>query len=158
MSNYAVNAIGLAVAPVSRQSFIHDVANALVYELEAAELAVERAQHREVKSFAREVIADFERMGGELRSSLGGTDSRHSPPENLDTSFQTMLDILYDASEDDFDASFIAQLRSSHRAAIDLLQTYRGSGNDRALAGLCGVAVPVLEHHLEAADELNDIL
>jgi putative membrane protein len=147
-----------ATPGVARDSFVRLAANAVVYELEAADLALERSRHRKIRGFARELLADFEKMGHELRSCLDDGGTPHPPAENLDASFQTLLNDLYDASEADFDKRYLAQVQSTHSAAINLFQSYRRAGGDGGLASLCGHGLPLLEHHLEMADQPSGLL
>jgi putative membrane protein len=153
----AVSVGDSVTASVTRDSFVRLAANAVVYELEAADLALERARHQEIKGFAREMLADFEKIGHELKSFCRDADSR-SPADNLDPSFQSLLDDLYGASDADFDERYVAQMRSTHSAAIALFKSYRRTSGDGGLTRLCGAEVSVLEHHLAMADELSDLL
>jgi len=92
-------------------------------------------------------------MGTELKSFLGGANSPQMPPEALDASYQALIDDLEGASDADFDGGYVAQQQSVHGATITLFETYRKSGSG-GLANLCGLTLPVLEHHREMADDL----
>jgi putative membrane protein len=144
----------LSAAAVTRDSFVHLAGNATIYELEAAKIALNRSRREDVRRFAQEMQKDHQKMGTELKSFLGGTNSPQSPPDKLDVAFQALIDDLNGASDADFDRRYAAQQQSVHRAAITLFNTYRRHGSDGGLTNLCGLALPVLEHHQKMADEL----
>ena len=150
-------AAGLATAAVSvtRDQFVKRAAIANLYEIEAAKIALQRAQRKSVKDFAEALLADHEKMGSELRSFLGGTNSPQMPPDSLDTVHQTMLDDLHGAADDDFDKRYITQQKLAHQEAITLFNAYRRMGSDGGLTNLAGLALPVLQKHLDAARRLD---
>jgi putative membrane protein len=148
----------LAATAVSRDSFVHLATNATLYELEAAAIALRRSRREDIRQFAREMRADHQKMGTELKSFLGGTNSPQMPPDELDAPFQALINDLEGAADGDFDERYVAQQRLVHNAAITLFKTYRSHGSDGGLTNLCGLALPVLEHHQKMADELANKL
>ena len=148
---------GLALAAISmtRKQFIKRAVIANLYEVEAAKIALQRARRHDVKEFGGTMIADHEKMGSELRSFIGGTNSPQMPPESLDTVHQTLIDHLNGASEDDFDKRYIAQQKIAHKEAITLFKTYHHAARDDGLRNLAGLALPVLERHMEMVRNLE---
>jgi putative membrane protein len=147
--------VAMAATAITRDRFTTHAAIANLYELEAARIALRRAQRHDVKEFARAMIADHEKMGSELKSFLGGTNSPQKPPEQLDTLHQTLIDDLNGAANEDFDKRYIAQQRKAHQEAITLFRTYYNTGRDDGLRNLAHLALPVLDKHLEMVRELE---
>jgi len=150
-------AAGLAAAAtaITRDRFVHHAAIANLYELEAAKIALRRAQRQDVKEFARAMLADHEKVGSELKSFLGGTNSPQSLPDQLDAVHRTLIDDLDGAANEDFDKRYISQQKIAHQEAITLFTTYHHSGRDGGLRNLAGLALPVLQQHLEMVNELE---
>jgi putative membrane protein len=139
----------------AREGLVRQAAMAVVYEIEAAHLALERAQGPRIKRLAREMLDDFGEMGGALKAAIADIGYSFVPPRDLDLSFQALLDALCDAPDREFDACYLAHIRSTHSAAIDLFKLYRRSGDDRRLARLCDIELPMLEHHLDVVARLG---
>ena len=148
-------ALGMAAVGITRHQFATQAMIANIYELAAAEIALRRAQRNDVREFARAMIADHEKMGSELKSFLGATNSPQMPPEQLDRLHQTLIDDLNAAGNQDFDRLYIKQQRIAHREAITLFKTYRSRGRDDGLRNLAGLALPVLEGHLQMVRDLE---
>ncbi len=150
-------AAGLALAAISitRKQFIKRAVIANLYEVDAAKIALQRARRDEVREFARAMIADHEKMSSELRSFIGGTNSPQMPPESLDTVHQTLIDHLNGAFDEDFDRRYIAQQKIAHKEAITLFKAYHHTARDDGLRNLAGLALPVLEQHMQMVHKLE---
>ena len=153
-------AIGLARAATSitRKQFVARAMVATLYEIEAAQIALQRARRDDVKAAARTMLADHEKMESELRSFIGATNSPQTPPESLDAVHQTLINNLHGASDADFDRRYIAQQKLAHTEAITLFKTYHHTARDDGLRSLIGLALPVLEQHMQMVRELDKAL
>lgn len=150
-------AAGKAVAAtaITREAFADNAEAANLYEIEAAKIALERSRRHDVKEFARQMIADHTKTSSELKSFLGQTNSPQRPRDSLDALHQTLIDDLNGASDEDFDKRYIAQQQSAHSNAITLFKTYQNAGQDDGLRSLAGLALPMLEHHMEMVRDLE---
>ncbi|HEX5454232.1 MAG TPA: DUF4142 domain-containing protein [Stellaceae bacterium] len=148
-------ALGKAAVGITRHQFTTQAAIANLYELAAADIALRRAQRHDVKEFARAMKADHEKIGSELNSFLGATNSPQWPPQELDTVHQTLIDDLNAADREDFDRLYIEQQLLAHQEAITLFRVYRNRGRDDGMRSLAGLALPVLEKHLDMVRELE---
>jgi putative membrane protein len=150
-------AVGLALAATSitRKQFIAHAIIATLYEIEAAKIALRRARRDDVKACARAMLVDHEKMESELRSFIGATNSPQMPPESLDAVHRTLINDLHGASDRNFDRRYIAQQKLAHHEAITLFKTYQRTARDDGLRSLIGLALPVLEQHLQMVRELD---
>lgn len=147
-------ATALAGAAVTVEAFADRAMVATLYELEAAAIALHRAQREDVRQFAQRMIDDHTRMKRELVSCLGATEGLVSPPDHVDSLHQTLLDDLAGASDQDFDRHYLRQQHLAHTEAITLFQTYLQLGQDPGLQNFCRVMLPVLEEHARLAQQL----
>jgi len=153
-------AVGLAVAAssIARPQFITHATIANLYEIEAAQIALRRARHEDVKQAAQAMLADHEKMGRELKSFIGATNSPQLPPESLDSVHQMLIDDLKGAADEDFDKRYVAQQKIAHAEALTLFRTYHNTARDDGLRSLIGLALPVLEQHMRMVNELDTAL
>lgn len=152
-------AVALAGAAISitRPQFIKRASIANLYEIEAAKIALDRAQRQDVRQLAQAMLADHEKLGRELKSFIGATNSPQMPPESLDTVHQTLIDDLNGAAGEDFDQRYLAQQKTAHAEALTLFRTYHQTARDDGLRSLVGLALPVLEQHAEMLGELQAV-
>ncbi len=145
----------LAATVQSTDAFAETAMVVTVYELKAADIALNRAKRDDVKRFAQQMIADFEKTKTALQSFLGSTATPTSPPESLDTVHQTLIDDLNGAADEDFDGRYISQQKLAHSEAITLFKAYLDHGEHAGVQNLCRTALPVLEQHARVAEDLS---
>lgn len=145
----------VASIAITRDLFVSNAAIAIMYEIAAAKLALQRSRRDNVRQFAQKIIADHEKAESELRSFLGGANTPASPPDSLDTLHQTLLDDLNGAADENFDGRYIAQQRSALGGAVTLFKTYYQTGRDEGLRNLAALALPVLEQEVEMLSKLS---
>ncbi len=66
-------------------------------------------RREDVKKFARAMLDDHEKLGRELRSFIGATNSPQMPPDSLDRVHRMLIDDLNGAADENFDSRYIAQ-------------------------------------------------
>jgi putative membrane protein len=76
-------------------------------------------------------------------------------PSTLDSSQQSKLDKLKDASGKDFSSDFDSDQVSAHKNAVSLFERYGKSGDNADLKDWAGKTLPTLQHHLDMAQELG---
>lgn len=146
----------LSSVTTSKESFAEIAGMADIYEIQASEMALRRSDRADVRDFARQMIKDHNRTSDDLKSMLGSMNEPMQPPTELNALFQTLIDDLSGASEENFDKRYLAQQESVHSAAVTLTKTYRDRGDNSALRELAKLAVPLYEGHLEMVKRLAD--
>ena len=149
-------ALAAAATSMTRAQFIERACVANLYVVEAAKIARRRAQRRDVKEFADALLTDHEKMGRELKSFISGSNSPQSPPEELDTIHQTLVDDLEGMDAEDFDERYLTQQRIAHAEAMTLFKTYHNTGTDDGMRSLIDSALPILEAHLDMLRQLEE--
>jgi putative membrane protein len=149
-------ATGAAAVATDTESFTTNAMSAILYELEASDMAERRARREDVREFAANMRTDFTNMKDELGSFLAGTQQPTAPPEEPIKLHQTLLDDLKGSADEDFDKRYIAQQKLAHTEATTLFKSFESRGGFNAgLKNLCRLGLPVLEAHQRELERLD---
>ena len=134
------------------QAFARAATEAGLYEVAVAQLAVEKAEHPDVKSMAATLVDDH----GEANNRLAQVVStRMTLPKDIPSSKRKVIDQLNKAKGLDFDRQFIAQVGiKDHQLDIDLFQKADGQLADSAMKEFVQTTLPTLRHHLSMAQDI----
>ena len=125
-----------------------------MYEIRAAEMALERSQNAEVRALAQMILNDHTAASEALQGIVQGQQIDVQMPTELDERRQGLLDNLRDA--DNFDEVFIDQQVAAHQEALTLHKGFADNEDAPELAAHAANAVPKLEAHLEQARALDN--
>jgi len=125
-----------------------------MYEIRAAELALERSQNSEVRALARMILNDHTAASETLRGIVQSQQIDVQLPTELDQRRQGLLDNLRDAGTN-FDQVFIDQQVAAHQEALTLHKGFADNDDAPQLAAHAANVVPRLEAHLEQARALD---
>lgn len=126
-----------------------------MYEIRAAEMALERSQNAEVRALAQMILTDHTAASEALQGIVQSQQIDVQMPTELDERRQGLLDNLRDA-ESNFDEVFIDQQVAAHQEALTLHKGFADNEDAPELAAHAGNAVPKLEAHLEQARALDN--
>jgi putative membrane protein len=143
----------LGIAP-STEDFVKEAAISDMFELQSSKLAEEKGTAEE-KRFAGQMITDHTKTTNELKNLVEGGKVKAQIPTKLDTSHQSKLDKLKNASGKHFSSDFNSDQVTAHKDAVSLFERYAKSGDNPELKGFAGKTLPTLRHHLEMAQELG---
>jgi len=144
----------LAGVTASIEGFGDHATIAILYEIEAANIALRRSQREDVRKFAKAMLQDYNELKKDLGSFLGATESPTQPVDHVDAVHQTLLDDLNGAADADFDKRYISQQQIAFSEATTLFKTYRDRGDNPGLQNLCKIGLPILEQHTQMAKQL----
>jgi putative membrane protein len=143
-----------AAMPTDASGFANAVAGADLYEIQAAEVAADKASNADVKSLARQIRTDHEKSSSELKSAAGTANISVAP--KLDAEKQAMLDQLKTAASGaDFDKLYVEQQKTAHQKALDLLQGYSSGGDNEALKAFATKTSTAVKSHLDHANSIK---
>lgn len=145
---------GPATAPAAAD-FVSQAAASDLYEIEAGQLAAEKATNGDIKAFGQMLATDHRRSSEELKAAAGQLSPAASPPTALPADKQAKIDALKAANGAQFDRLFLTQQVEAHTATLDLLQAYASGGDAEPLKGFAAKAAPVVQAHLEKARSLQ---
>ena len=124
-----------------------------MYEIQAADIALERSQNAQVKELATMIKTDHTAASNAMKAMLPQAAPDMAPPTELDERRQGLIDNLRSASAENFDATWLDQQIAAHNEALTL---HRGFSNeDSPLAAHARMVVPKIEAHLRRAEEIK---
>lgn len=152
----ATCALALAACNQERAADPVDVPNAAMgdmYEIQAADIALERTQNARVRELAQMIKTDHTAASEALQRQVPQAAPDVAIPSSLDQRRQGLIDNLRSASAADFDRVWIDQQIAAHNEALTL---HRGfADQDSPLAEHARSVVPKIEAHLRQAEALK---
>ena len=158
----------MAAAPVGQVSaatlgaktvdaYVPNAAMGDMYEIMAADIALERSQDAEVKRLATMIKADHTDASNKMKGIIGGMNPPMQPPAALDQRRQGLIDNLRSESAADFDNVFLDQQIAAHNEALTLHRGFSDNTDASAapLAAHARSVVPKIEAHLRQAEQLK---
>lgn len=140
---------GSDIARADRK-MLRDIAQANMAEIATGQLALEKSQSAEVKTFAQKMIDDHTKGLDDTKAlaSAKGVDL----PDGPDVKHKALATAMKAMSGETFDRQYMAQagLRD-HRATHELLQKTERTAKDPELKALAAKMLPVVHGHLEMA-------
>lgn len=134
-------------------AYVPNAAMGDMYEIEAANIALERSQNAQVKELATMIRTDHTAASNAMKTMLPQAAPDVTPPTGLDERRQGLIDNLRSASAENFDRTWIDQQIAAHNEALTL---HRGFSNeDSPLAAHARSVVPKIEAHLRQAEQIK---
>jgi putative membrane protein len=142
-------------APAEATAFAKKVAAANTFEIQSSELAKDRSQSPDVKSFAEEMIKDHTKAGEDFKSAVQAANVSPPPAEEPDAKQKSTLNKLRNAQGGAFDQAYVSAQLAAHKEAVTLFRNYSKSGRTAPLKAFAQNTLPTLEHHLSMVQELS---
>jgi putative membrane protein len=142
-----------SMAAAALQEFPQRVALSDMYEVQASQMAVERAQAAPVRQFAQEMVTAHRRTTEQLRTALGAQAA--TLPSQLDPVFQRRLEELRTAPVNEFDALYLNHQVEAHQNAANMLREYAQNGPNPELKTFASQTLTAVEQHLQQARQLS---
>ena len=141
------------VGTVDTGAFVSNASQSDMYEVQAARIAQKRSTNAEVKAFAKAMETAHTKMSADMKLLVQAAGQ--TPAAGLDHRRSGFIDHLNQASEADFDKTYIDQQVAAHKEALDLMQGYADHGSDAGLKGGAQTAVPMVRAHLSKAQDIQ---
>lgn len=123
------------------------------YEIEAAQIALERSGQPRVRELAETIISDHEASIARRAEAIAAMDEKIPLRDSLDARHQGLIDHLRDARDRDFDTVYLNQQKAAHDEAITLFERFQ-RGASGPLADYAKATLPHLRKHETMVDEL----
>lgn len=140
----------------SVEAYVSNAAEGDMYEIRAAEIALERSQNAEVRALA-EMIRDDHTMASQAMAPLA-REAGQTIPDELDERRQGLLDNLRGADADEFERVWLMQQVAAHEEAITLHEGFSDNEDHSQLAGHARSVLPPVRRHLERAEALLEAM
>lgn len=143
-----------AQAPTT-EDFVKAVAISDMFEIQSGQLASDKAENADVRSFGKQMVNDHTKTSDELKSLVGDEDIKVKLPTNLDEDHQTKLNKLKGLSETTFDKEYVRIQIDAHEKAVALFDAYASAGENDKLKAWAKNTLPAMTGHLEHAQKLK---
>ena len=134
--------------------FVTNAAIGGMYEVEAGRIAAERSKNARVRALGQTMVTDHGKANDELKPIAMAANL--AIPSALDERHKGLIDNLRGATDQDFDRVYLQQQEAAHNETIMLLETYGRMGDNDGLKGWAAKALPVVRHHAEMVDQLDE--
>jgi putative membrane protein len=151
----AVGAVAGPGAALNTNDYVAHAAQSDMYEIQAAEIAANKAQRADVKTFAQMMIKDHTASTAKIKAAAAGGGITVTPPAQLDERLKGMIDNLNAASAADFDGAYLHQQLAAHTEALAMHKAYGATGDNAALKAAANEIVPVVQHHLSEVTRIG---
>jgi putative membrane protein len=139
-------------AQASDPLFVHSAAQSNIYEIGSSRLAVQNAEGQEVKDFAQKIIDDHTKATSQLIAAVEGLDIR--PTADMTQAQQLKVNYLGTLQGPEFEAAYLEQQVLAHEEAVSLFETASSMVQEQQLKTFIDETLPVLQEHLQMAQEL----
>jgi putative membrane protein len=140
------NTVSVSLTELDR-TFINEAAAGGMFEVNASQKALLKAQGANIKTLAQQIVDDHTRANNELKNLASRKGMNQlaglTPDQNA------MIARLDTLSGSEFDAEFIAQQRKVHEVSIAKFQTAASSATDKDLRDWAATTLPTLRKHLD---------
>ena len=155
----AAGVIGLSALSASAalssadRDFAQKAASGGLAEVQAAQLAEQRATSPQIKQFAQRMITDHTAANTELQQiATQANVDLPSQPTGKDATEEQKLRGLNGTA---FDKAYAQGQLRDHQETVELFQKEASSGEDPALKAFAQKTLPILQQHLQMAEALN---
>jgi len=164
MSNLFIKRAGLSLVlgmaswqalAASSDDFVDAATEAGIAEVVTGNLALEKSQNAEIKTFAQQMVTDHEKTTAELKALLSSGKVQGNPVATLTEDFKEEIDELAKLDGDEFSEEYIDDQVEAHEDAVDLFKRYAEEGENAEVKAWAAKTLPALEHHYQMAQDLD---
>ena len=134
-------------------SFLKDAAEAGHAEIDAGNLAMQKGNAADVKSFAQKMVDDHKKAHAELEA-LAGSKGVKLPAEATMVA-KGKAKILEKRDGTGFDHAYAENQVSAHKDAVKLFEKAAKDAKDADVKAWAAKTLPTLQHHLQEAQALE---
>jgi putative membrane protein len=124
-----------------------------MYEIQAADIALERSANTRLKELATMIKTDHTAASNALKAMLPQAGTGLTVPTGLDERRQGLIDNLRSAAAADFDRVWLDQQIAAHNEALTLNRGFQDM--DSPLAAHARSVIPKIEAHLRGVEGLK---
>ena len=139
-------------------AYVPNAAMGDMYEIQAADIALERSQNAQVKELANMIKTDHTAASNAMKAMLPQAAPEMTPPTALDQRRQGLIDNLRSASAENFDRTWVDQQIAAHNEAITLHRGFSDNADAPQLAEHARTVLPKIEMHLRRAEEMKQAM
>lgn len=145
---------GVITQASNQDSFMREAAESGMAEVMLGNLALQKSQNEQVRSFAQQMVSDHTAANEELKA-LAASKSV-TLPTDVNSKQRNAMNKLNGMSGTEFDKAFMRQMVKDHEAAVKLFQREAERGTDEATKAFAAKTLPTLQGHLQMARTMYD--
>jgi putative membrane protein len=146
-----------ASIPQSQKQFLDRMAKDSEGEVQVAKMVESKTSNQQVKDFTQKLISDHEQLDQQMQSTMSQLGI--SMPQNAMTPSEKQLKTrLQSLSGAQFDQAFVAAQVKDHQKDVREVKQHLQSASNPQVKGLLQSALPVLQQHLQMAQQLQSQL
>lgn len=139
------------------QRFLRKAGESGMLEMQASEIAAQKAQHPEVKRYAEMMIKDHTAVDKELKA-LAEKKGFQLPVE-LEGGERKLIEKLREEDGASFDEEYAEEVAvDAHEDAVDLFEDAADDADDPEVKAFAAKHLPALQNHLEMGKQLKEAL
>jgi len=161
MSNLFIKRAGLSLVlgmaslqamAATSDDFVDAATEAGIAEIVTGNLAMEKSQNAEIKTFAQQMVTDHTKANQKLGDIARKLDI--SVPDEA-TLTDKVKKMILEWRDESFDKSYVNNQVDAHEKAVELFKKEAASSDKPELKAFASETLPTLEHHLEQAKALQ---
>lgn len=125
-------------------------------EVMLANLALQKSQNEQVKTYAQMMIDDHTKANDELKTLAASKGA--TLPTEVNSKQKATMDKLSALASDAFDREYVKTQVKDHQKMAKLFQSQSEKGTDADVKAFAAKTLPVVQGHLEQARTLNDAM
>ena len=137
-----------------QDNFWAEIARGNLAEIEASNLALQRAQSEQVKQFAQQMVTDHTAAGTELQTLAASKNV--TLPTAVSAGHRTSIDRMGARTGNDFDRDYMRMMVNDHERMVRLLQRESERNADADVKAFAAKHLPIVQGHLATARSLHD--
>jgi putative membrane protein len=142
-------------ARITTSEYIQQAAMNDLFEIESSKLAVEKADNKDVKSFAERMVKDHGASIKVLAEAASKGQAGVRAPSELDSDHKAKIALLRNASGAEFDKLYVDMQTGAHEHALKLHSGYAKSGDNGQLKAAADTLKGHVEDHLAKISDLR---
>ncbi|QRM34433.1 DUF4142 domain-containing protein [Microvirga sp. VF16] len=139
---------------ITAAQFVTQAANSDMFEIQSSQLALNKTQDSRIRDFAQQMVQDHTAASDKLKAAAQG----QTVPTALDQEHAQMLQQLQQASDNDFNRSYVRMQLDGHQKAVTLFDNYGQNGDDAQIKQFAQQTLPTLRQHLQHITEIHSRL
>ncbi len=145
-----------AQASVSDQDkkFVEEAATGSMMEVRLGEIASQKAESEEVKTFGQKMMNDHSKVNDELKTIA--QQKGIEVPQELKQKQQEKIDKLSQLGGKEFDRAYMDEMVKDHQKDVKAFRKQAEAGQDPDLKNFAATTADALEQHLEMAKNINE--
>lgn len=136
--------------------FMTQAASVNMLEIQAGQLAQQRAQRQEVKDYAQMIVNDHQNATQQLQQLA--QQKNIVLPDSMGQDHRDQMQDLRDQTGQEFDQEYMDLMVSSHENAVDMFENASNNMEDQDVRSFASSTLPTLRQHLDRAREVQNTL